>query len=108
MWGYALLLALLPTVVSFVMMTISVHNIGSTPTAVLGALEPITAVVIGVTVFGEAFTLRLALGILARADSRHTRSLRKKVALNDHKDFKVIKVVKKSSGCDILSRPDDL
>lgn len=64
MWGYALLLALLPTVVSFVMMTISVHNIGSTPTAVLGALEPITAVVIGVTVFGEAFTLRLALGIL--------------------------------------------
>lgn len=64
MWGYALLLALLPTVVSFIMMTIAVHNIGSTPTAVLGALEPITAVIIGVTVFGEAFTLRLALGIL--------------------------------------------
>lgn len=64
MWGYALLLALLPTVLSFIMMTISVHNIGSTPTAVLGALEPITAVVIGVSVFGEAFTARLALGIL--------------------------------------------
>lgn len=64
MWGYALLLALLPTVVSFIMMTVAVHNIGSTPTAVLGALEPITAVVIGVTVFGEAFTARLAIGIL--------------------------------------------
>ncbi|MBP3438070.1 MAG: hypothetical protein J6K46_01820 [Sutterella sp.] len=29
----------------------------------MGALEPLTAVVIGVTVFGEAFTLRLACGI---------------------------------------------
>ena len=63
-WGYAWLLAILPTVVSLVMMTIAVHNIGSTPTAVLGALEPLTAVVIGVTVFGEAFTVRLACGIL--------------------------------------------
>ncbi len=62
-WGYAWLLALLPTVISLVMMTVAVHNIGSTPTAILGALEPITAVVIGVTVFGEAFTARLACGI---------------------------------------------
>lgn len=63
-WGYAWLLALLPTVISLVMMTVAVHNIGSTPTAILGALEPITAVVIGVTVFGEAFTARLACGIV--------------------------------------------
>ena len=40
-----------------------VHAIGSSPTAVMGALEPLTAVVIGVTIFGELFTARLAAGI---------------------------------------------
>ncbi|WP_418403690.1 hypothetical protein [Alistipes putredinis] len=44
-------------------MTVAVHAIGSTPTAVMGALEPLTAVVIGVTIFGELFTARLAAGI---------------------------------------------
>lgn len=63
-WMYALLLALLPTVVSLVLMVIAVHNIGSTPTAIMGALEPLTAVVIGVTVFGEMFTARLGAGIM--------------------------------------------
>ena len=43
-------------------MVIAVHNVGSTPTAVMGALEPITAVCIGIFVFGEAFTLRLGIG----------------------------------------------
>ena len=50
------MLALIPTVVSLVLMTVAVHAIGSTPTAVMGALEPLTAVVIGVTIFGELFT----------------------------------------------------
>lgn len=44
-------------------MNIAIKNIGSTPSAILGALEPVTAVVIGVTVFDEAFSLRLAIGI---------------------------------------------
>ena len=56
------MLALIPTVVSLVLMTVAVHAIGSTPTAVMGALEPLTAVVIGVTIFGELFTARLAAG----------------------------------------------
>ena len=64
MWGFALMLALVPTVISLIMMVVSVHLIGSTPTAIMGALEPLTAVIIGVTVFGESFTLRLAAGIL--------------------------------------------
>ena len=64
MWMYALMLALLPTVFSLVLMVISVHEIGSTPTAVMGALEPLTAVVIGVMVFGEQLTLRLSVGIV--------------------------------------------
>lgn len=63
MWANGLFLALFPTIISLVMMVVAVHNIGSTPTAIMGALEPLTAVVIGVTVFGEQFTPRLALGI---------------------------------------------
>lgn len=64
MWFFAIMLAILPTVISLITMSISVRNIGSTPTAILGALEPLTAVAIGVCVFGEAFTHRLALGII--------------------------------------------
>lgn len=64
MWSCAFMLALLPTVFSLMLMTISVHETGSTPTAVMGALEPLTAVVIGVAVFGEQLTPRLAAGIV--------------------------------------------
>lgn len=64
MWVYALVLAVFPTVVSLILMVIAVHNVGSTPTAVMGALEPITAVCIGIFVFGEAFTVRLGIGIV--------------------------------------------
>lgn len=62
-WTCAIQLALLPTVLSLFLMNIAIKNIGSTPSAILGALEPVTAVVIGVTVFDEAFSLRLAIGI---------------------------------------------
>ena len=64
-WVYAAQLALLPTVLSLFFMTISINLIGSTPAAIMGALEPVTAVVIGVFVFGESFSLQLAIGILA-------------------------------------------
>jgi len=41
------------------------NPIGSTPAAIMGALEPVTAVIIGVCIFGESFTFQLAIGILA-------------------------------------------
>lgn len=63
-WFFAAQLAMLPTVLSLVLMVIAVHDIGSTPTAIMGALEPITAVAIGVMCFGEHFTSRLAVGIV--------------------------------------------
>ena len=63
-WLHASILAVFPTVVSLLLMVIAVHEIGSTPTAVIGALEPLTAVVLGVTLFGEEFTSRLAIGIM--------------------------------------------
>lgn len=62
-WGWAAMLALVPTVISLVMMVVAIKRIGSTPTAIMGALEPVTAVAIGVTVFGESFTGRIALGM---------------------------------------------
>lgn len=62
-WGFAIQLALLPTVLSLYFMTIAIHHIGSTPSAVMGALEPVTAVCIGVFLFGENFTVSLAIGI---------------------------------------------
>lgn len=62
-WLCLLALALLPTVVSFVCTTRAIHYIGSTPTAILGALEPLTALFFGVTLFGESFTWRTAGGV---------------------------------------------
>ena len=63
-WFFACWLGLVPTVLSLVLMTVAVHEVGATPTAIMGALEPLTAVAIGVTVFGESFTPRLAVGIV--------------------------------------------
>lgn len=62
-WACGIQLALLPTVLSLFLMNIAIENIGSTPSAILGALEPVTAVAIGVLVFNESFSLRLAIGI---------------------------------------------
>jgi len=62
-WASAAGLALFPTVVSLVTMAMAVKEIGSTPTAILGALEPLTAVVVGVAVFGEQLTPRIVLGM---------------------------------------------
>lgn len=44
--------------------TSAIQYIGSTPTAILGALEPVTAVFFGVMIFGETLTLRICCGIL--------------------------------------------
>lgn len=63
-WVCGIQLALLPTVLSLYFMNIAIEKVGSTPSAIMGALEPVTAVFIGVLLFGEAFSLRLLLGIL--------------------------------------------
>lgn len=64
MWLNIAGLALLPTVVSFICTTMAIQYIGPTPTAILGALEPVTAVVIGITVFNETLTGRDLLGLI--------------------------------------------
>ena len=64
LWLALLGLAVFPTVVSFVCTTSAIHNIGSTNTAILGALEPVTAVLIGICVFGEELTPRSLIGLI--------------------------------------------
>lgn len=64
LWGNLLALALFPTAISFLCTTQAIQDIGSTPTAILGALEPVTAVFFGLTIFGESLTLRLTCGII--------------------------------------------
>ncbi len=63
LWGNLWALALFPTVISFLCTTRAIQYVGSTPTAILGALEPVTAVLFGVTIFGESLSLRLVIGI---------------------------------------------
>ena len=63
-WANLFALALFPTAISFLCTTIAAQYIGSTPTAILGALEPVTAVFFGVTLFNETMNGRIALGIL--------------------------------------------
>lgn len=63
-WLWGIQLALLPTVGSLFLINIAIKLIGATPTAIMGAIEPLTAVAISCLLFGEAFTLRLAVGIV--------------------------------------------
>lgn len=64
LWGDALGLAVFPTAISFLCTTAAIHCIGSSPTAILGALEPVTAVIVGVCLFGEEMTPTIATGLL--------------------------------------------
>lgn len=64
LWTNLLCLAIFPTVLSLFCTTKAIQYIGSTPTAILGALEPVTAVFIGVLVFNEVITLHIAIGLL--------------------------------------------
>lgn len=64
LWLDAAALALFPTVISLVCTTRAIQIIGPTPTAILGALEPLTAVVMGIILFNEGMTRREAAGII--------------------------------------------
>lgn len=64
LWFNVVALAVFPTAISLICTTMAIQYIGSTPTAILGALEPLTAIVIGVTVFHEEMTPRIFCGLL--------------------------------------------
>ena len=60
---HLLLLAIVPTVVSDFTLVLAVQNVGSTITAVLGCMEPLTAVIMGVLVFHENLTITQVIGM---------------------------------------------
>ncbi|MBO6117044.1 MAG: DMT family transporter [Bacteroidales bacterium] len=62
--GWIIMLACVPTIIAMTFLNIGIFYAGSTPTAVMGALEPVTAVIISITVFDGVFTLRLFTGIV--------------------------------------------
>lgn len=75
---YLILLALIPTLVSDFTLILSVQHVGSTITAVLGCMEPVTAVAMGVLVLQEQLeggqvmgiaVILLAVSIVILADS---------------------------------------
>ena len=57
-------LAILPTIVSTASLAVATRNIGATKASVLGVFEPITAILVGTLVFGEALTPNIIAGIL--------------------------------------------
>jgi drug/metabolite transporter (DMT)-like permease len=62
-WGNLIGLAIVPTMISMLTLAVSTRYIGPTKTAVLGVFEPLTAILIGTFLFGEALTAKMAVGI---------------------------------------------
>ena len=63
LWLCTFALAIFPTIISIETINIAIKLIGSTTTAILGALEPLTAIFFGVLLFGEYLSPRICLGI---------------------------------------------
>ena len=58
------LFSLITTALSVVSLVYAIKYIGSTPTAIMGAVEPVVAVMISVGLFGEALTFSLIAGVI--------------------------------------------
>lgn len=87
-WLRIAALALLPTAISLTCTTTAISYVGSTVTAILGAMEPVTAVIIGITVFGEQLTpsdmaglvlivTAVTLVVVGGSMARHLTAIRK-------------------------------
>lgn len=64
MWANCFCLGFFPTVVSLICTAKAIQHIGSTQTAIFGALEPVTAVVLGIMILGETIVLREFIGMV--------------------------------------------
>lgn len=56
--------AFVTTVISTSTMIYAIKQIGSTPVAIMGALEPVVAILVSVLFFQEDFTLRMLIGVI--------------------------------------------
>ncbi|MDO5760548.1 MAG: DMT family transporter [Bacteroidota bacterium] len=62
LWWFVFL-GVVPTIIAMTFLNIAIPKIGSVPTAIMGALEPATAVIISVVVFDGIMSARLLTGI---------------------------------------------
>lgn len=62
-WMCVLGLSIFPTIVSIIAVTMSIQLVGSVTVAILGALEPVTAIIFGVCIFSEIITPMAGIGI---------------------------------------------
>ena len=58
------LLSLIPTLVSDLTLILAIQHVGSTTAAIMGCMEPLTAVSMGVLFLGERFGLGQILGVV--------------------------------------------
>lgn len=63
-WICIMGLALLPTIISIETVNVAIRFIGATKTSIIGALEPLTAIIVGILVFSENFTIFNLFGFL--------------------------------------------
>ena len=63
-WGYLLGVAFIPTIIALAFMAVSIDKVGATPTAILGVLEPVTGLLVGILLYGERLTIYSTLGIV--------------------------------------------
>lgn len=61
-WSSLFALAIIPTLISLACTTIAIQLIGSTSTAIFGALEPVCALILSVTFLGQSITGRDIIG----------------------------------------------
>lgn len=61
-WLSLLMLGLITTALSNYSLVVALRLIGSTITAILGALEPLTAMIFGITIYDEPITLSIGIG----------------------------------------------
>ena len=63
-WWNILALAFVPTLISDLTLGYAIQIIGSTTTAILGCMEPLTAVLVGIAVFGEKLNSSQGIGMV--------------------------------------------
>lgn len=63
-WIRIILLAFLPTVVSDLTLILAIKYAGSTITSILGSMEPLVSVIIGIVYFNEYFDLNTGIGFI--------------------------------------------
>jgi drug/metabolite transporter (DMT)-like permease len=63
-WWNILALAFIPTLISDLTLVYAIQIIGSTTTAILGCMEPLTAVLVGISVFGEKLSTNQGIGMI--------------------------------------------